>query len=368
VASNTIDFNVTNNTATGCNFTIPGADLSVTKSGPATINPGTNITYTITVTNGGPTAAVDTVLKDFIPQGVRTLSVSPSTGNCLAGVAGDPERPTTCNLDTVESGEIVTITVVVEADNCLHDLDLLLNDVIVSSETFDPDNSNNVFHSTTEARQSANGNVRAAVSRGNLSIIGDNFNNTIRIDAPNEAGPDALRITPFGGTLINGQCRSVQVHGVKGNVSVRMGRANDTVIFDGPISLRKSLNMLLGQGNDTVSLSEVEVRAVASIRVDGDHDVVSVVDSVLGSLSIRAGKVGDSVLIANTHVRTTTLIRTDGQIDSVRILDSIFDNDVLILGGRGSDTLDIGILSSPNANGNDFKRALTTHGFENVIS
>jgi hypothetical protein len=283
-------------------------------------------------------------------------------------VAGDADRPTTCNLGTIEAGDSVEIVVVVEANNCLEDLDQLFNDVVVRSDTFDEDNSNNVFHSTTEVRQSANGNVTAVASRGNLTIQGDNFNNTFTIDTPEEAGPHALRITPFGGTLVNGECRSVQVHGVKGNVSIRMGRANDQVYFDGPVTLRKSLKIYMGQGNDIVSLDDVEVAGITSIRVDGDHDAISVLDSLLGSLIIRSGKLGDSILIDNTHVRGTTLIRSDGSIDSVRIFDSIFDEDVLIQGGRDSDTLDIGILSFPNANGNDFNATLNTKGFENVVS
>src|SRR5207247_1979658 len=39
------------------------ADLAVTKSGPATVNPLGSITYTLVVTNNGPSAAASVVVK-----------------------------------------------------------------------------------------------------------------------------------------------------------------------------------------------------------------------------------------------------------------------------------------------------------------
>src|SRR5207248_1471319 len=53
----TADPNGTNNSASATTNVSAQADLSVTKSGPASINPGQMITYTITVTNAGPSPA-----------------------------------------------------------------------------------------------------------------------------------------------------------------------------------------------------------------------------------------------------------------------------------------------------------------------
>ena len=47
----------TNNTATSSVTLTPSADLQITKAGPATAVAGTNIVYTITVTNAGPSDA-----------------------------------------------------------------------------------------------------------------------------------------------------------------------------------------------------------------------------------------------------------------------------------------------------------------------
>ncbi len=47
----------------------PAADVAVTNVGPATATAGTNVTYTITATNGGPSPAVNVVITDTLPRG-----------------------------------------------------------------------------------------------------------------------------------------------------------------------------------------------------------------------------------------------------------------------------------------------------------
>ena len=41
----------------------------MTKTGPATANAGTVISYTITVTNNGPNPAINATLTDTVPAG-----------------------------------------------------------------------------------------------------------------------------------------------------------------------------------------------------------------------------------------------------------------------------------------------------------
>ncbi len=52
------------------------ADLAVTKAGPATVTAGTNLTYTLTVTNNGPSNAQNVLVKDALPQGVSIVSAT----------------------------------------------------------------------------------------------------------------------------------------------------------------------------------------------------------------------------------------------------------------------------------------------------
>src|SRR2546429_4607286 len=56
-------------------------DLSVIKSAsPVVVVPGNNITYTIAVTNGGPTSATNAVMDDSIPPNTTFQSISVPAG------------------------------------------------------------------------------------------------------------------------------------------------------------------------------------------------------------------------------------------------------------------------------------------------
>ena len=61
-----------NNSATATTTVGPAsADLSVTKTGTATVTPGGALTYTVTVTNNGPSDAAGVLLTDTPGAGIR---------------------------------------------------------------------------------------------------------------------------------------------------------------------------------------------------------------------------------------------------------------------------------------------------------
>ena len=82
------DVNTANNTATDVTTILPVSqvDLAVTKTdGLMTYTPGTAISYTITVTNAGPSTAAGFSIADSVPAtitGVSVTCVVTGTGNC----------------------------------------------------------------------------------------------------------------------------------------------------------------------------------------------------------------------------------------------------------------------------------------------
>lgn len=88
------------------------ADIAVTATAP-TVLLGNNSTYTITVSNNGPSAANSVVLTDTWPTtNLTTVSVTPSSGTTCSGAP----PPITCTLPTpFNSGSTATVTVVVTA-------------------------------------------------------------------------------------------------------------------------------------------------------------------------------------------------------------------------------------------------------------
>ena len=63
---------------------IEQADVATTKTGPATVNAGQNLTYALTVSNAGPSAAATVVVTDTLPGGRRPSSRA-TGGGTLSG-------------------------------------------------------------------------------------------------------------------------------------------------------------------------------------------------------------------------------------------------------------------------------------------
>ncbi len=91
----------------------PQADLSITKTAPATIANGAPITYTIVVTNAGPQAADGALFSDTVPAavtGVGAVCGSPSPG-AACGAVSVAGNAVTSTITTLPSGATVTFTV-----------------------------------------------------------------------------------------------------------------------------------------------------------------------------------------------------------------------------------------------------------------
>src|SRR5436309_10494650 len=108
------------------------ADLAVAKTGPATVVAVNPITYTITVTNNGPSDASAVVVQDTLPAGVTFVSAS-NGGTATAGVVTWPAFATLANGANLSR----TVTVTAPATGTL------LNVARADASTADPDSTNN---------------------------------------------------------------------------------------------------------------------------------------------------------------------------------------------------------------------------------
>lgn len=111
-SSSTSDPNGGNSTsAAGAVVLAPAsADLSVTKTtGSTSVTPGNTITYTITVSNAGPSQATNVVVTDTLPPSLQYVLATPSQGSCSGTTT------VTCNMGTLNSGASATVTLQVQA-------------------------------------------------------------------------------------------------------------------------------------------------------------------------------------------------------------------------------------------------------------
>ena len=115
---------------------VPVADIAVAMAVSSDqVSAGSNLTYSVTVTNGGPDQASGIILTDTLPSGVTVVSMSPSKGTCTLDGTG----VINCDLGNLASGEIATVTVVVTAKSG----GSLANRAAVTSIGSDPIPANN---------------------------------------------------------------------------------------------------------------------------------------------------------------------------------------------------------------------------------
>ncbi|HEY6167374.1 MAG TPA: PKD domain-containing protein, partial [Verrucomicrobiae bacterium] len=111
------------------------ANLAVGKTASAAaITIGSNVTYTINVTNLGPNTASDVVLVDPLPVGMNFVSAT----NSADGVTNNGGT-VTCNLGTMTNGATATVTIVVNSTVT----GIMTNTATVSARTADPTLGNN---------------------------------------------------------------------------------------------------------------------------------------------------------------------------------------------------------------------------------
>src|SRR6185503_15226472 len=121
------------------------ADLEITKTdSPDPVIVGSNVTYTITVTNHGPAAATSVVVTDNLPANVTFVSCL-STG---AGVCGGTGNNRTVTIASLAAGASETITLVATVNGPAGTQSS--NTASVSSSTADPVAGNNSATATTD--------------------------------------------------------------------------------------------------------------------------------------------------------------------------------------------------------------------------
>ncbi|HEY3128912.1 MAG TPA: SBBP repeat-containing protein [Acidobacteriota bacterium] len=121
------------------------ADLSITKSsspGSATI--GTGLTYTISVSNAGPSTATGVTVTDTLPAGVTFVSASSAQGSC-----SQTGGTVTCNLGSLANAATVGVSIVVTPTTA----GIISNTAVVRANESDPSTLNNSASVLTSVTQ-----------------------------------------------------------------------------------------------------------------------------------------------------------------------------------------------------------------------
>ncbi len=142
VSSTVGDPNPANNTATA-SVVVAGpaqADVSIVKTAsPEPVNQGTNLAYSLQVTNAGPAVAQNLTVTDVLPGEVTYTSVFTDMGLCSYTAA---TTTVSCTITSLSVGSVAVIIINVNA-NTFSSNSLSSNTATVSASTLDPNLANN---------------------------------------------------------------------------------------------------------------------------------------------------------------------------------------------------------------------------------
>ncbi|HEV7571145.1 MAG TPA: hypothetical protein VGQ21_06565 [Thermoanaerobaculia bacterium] len=160
VTGTNADPDTSNNSATASATVSASADLTINKTGPASANAGTNITYTVTLTNSGPSAATAVSLTDAVPANTTFVSESQTAGptfSCSTPAAGGTGT-ITCTIGLFPVGS-ATFSITLHIGAGVATGTVITNTANVSSTTSDPNPSGNTPSANTTVTASPNADL-----------------------------------------------------------------------------------------------------------------------------------------------------------------------------------------------------------------
>ncbi len=310
VASDTHEHDTTNNSTKEVTSLGRAADLSVEKTAPATVASGTDLTYTIEVSNLGPSDALNVQLDDPLPAGTTFVSA-------VADLGGTCTSTVTCTWPSLALGASSTVTIIVAVPSSTPDGTTLSNKAGVSSTDPDPDPSNDIDTTDTVVRQLAD--LVVAKSGPATAVAGDQVTYTFEIenlgpsDAVNAIATDPV---PNAGFTFNTLASSSGCTLSAGTISCAAGTvaAGDTASFTVVFDIDSSV------GDGTVVTNEVSTSSDTDDPVPGNDD--DSVDTTIvreADLSIRKDD-NTALAIAGSTISYTLEYFNSGDSDATGVV------------------------------------------------
>ncbi len=317
VGSSTPDANPDNNTATAPTVVVGSADMAISKTGPdGPVVAGETLTYTIVITNNGPSLAEDVDVKDFVPAGMSLVNatISSTGGQCMAGL---------CQLGDVDAGEVQTITVVTVVGTDVLSGTLLENSAQVFTDSTDPNPINNVDSWTNPVG-----------SRALISVQKRDLNDPIGpenllfyvIDVTNAGPSDAQNVivtdTLDSRTTYTSDTDSC-VQGPTGTLTCSLGTVAAGATKSFILTVRADTGLVSG----TVLLNNVTVTTTTpvdagSTLTDTEETTVNVISG--GAVDLAVTKIASQAIAGETMVYTIVVTNNGpSPATGVEVLDTL---------------------------------------------
>ena len=299
------------------------ADLAVSKTGPASVNPTNRFSYSITVINHGPAPAVSVVVSDSLPVNLTFISAT------AGGTTNASLTNVFWTVSNLASGAVVNLGLTVQAPA----IGVVSNWVVVGSSTAD---SNLVNNTAGPILTVVNAQADLAVSKAGPASVNaaTPFSYTITVTNNGPAAASSIVVTdnlPASVTFISA-------------TSGGQTNANATSVFWTVSNLASgavaSLGLtVLAPASGTVSNSVEVGSSTADVNL-GNNSAGPVLTMVIGMADLAVSKTGPASAAPNSQFSYTITVTNNGPSTAVSVVvtDSLPANVTFISATGGGTT------------------------------
>jgi uncharacterized repeat protein (TIGR01451 family) len=278
------DFNTNNNTATVVSTVLPLTDLAIRQTAPNSVYAGNTFTYTLNVTNFGPSVATSSMVTDTLPPGTTFVSATSTQG----GPPTQANGIVTCNLGTLGSNGTASVTITVAPMNA----GTITNTATVTNSAgFDSNLANNSAQATTLVNAAADmgiSNVAAPAS----TLVTSNVTFTITVT---NRGPS----TATGVVVTDSLPPGLSV------VSIQSPPGSSTALANGVVTW--NLNNMFNGASATMSI-------LAQAMLDGSFNNAASVTSQITDLNPNNTANAAFTITPNPNAPLLKITRTSSSI------------------------------------------------------
>ncbi|HLK05475.1 MAG TPA: C25 family cysteine peptidase [Candidatus Acidoferrum sp.] len=290
IASSTTDPTPANNSAS-VNVTVNSADLGLTQTvSPSVVAPGSNVTYTLTLTNNGANGAANAVVYQQTPPNTTFVSVTvtPDAGgswSCNTPVSTGQILCTDAN--NFPSGAVAKFTIVVNVNNTTAFGTVILNSADTTSTTADPNPTNNASTSSLLVENAADADLAVTMIASPTPVfISSNLTYTMvvqnlgLVDAANAKIVDTLPTgtTASSFTTTQGSCSGTTTvtcnfgtvtNGSSVTVTVSLTTPNNPGTLTNSATVSSTTTDPVASNNSATTMTVVQPLVCASPGKDG---------------------------------------------------------------------------------------------------
>ena len=310
VITTTTDANAANDSASEDTTVTTSADVAVSKVDSADpVVAGTGFSYTVTVSNSGPSDATSVDLMDVLPAGVTFVSATPDQGSC-----SEAAGTVSCALGTVGSGASVDVVIAVTVDS--DTTGTITNNASVSTATSDPNAANDSATEDTTITTSADVSV-AKVDSADPVVAGTGFNYTVTVVNPGPSDAltvDLTDVLPAGVSFVSATPDQGSCSETAGTVSCGLG----TIASGGSVDVVIAVTV----DSDTAAGTITNNASVISATSDSNaaNDSASEDTTITSSADVSVTKVDSAdPVVAGTGFSYTVTVSNAGPSDATAV-------------------------------------------------